>query len=112
MRAPILVFDRNLRVYRSRAAAERELAEGGLRPLDAYDATGRPLRLVEGGRSFLGLFARSGIRLVAGSASAGGRRELRSRLAEALVRDGAPERWAEGAPLGALVAEAARRMPA
>jgi hypothetical protein len=112
MRAPILAFDGGLRVYRSRSDAERALSAGGVRPLDAYDAAGRPLRLVEGGRSFLGLFPRSGVHLEASASSAGLRKDLRVRLAEALVRAGAKPRWAEGAPLGALVAEAARRMRA
>ena len=112
MRNPILVFDGGLRVYGSRADAERALAAGGVRPLDGYDAAGRPLRLVQGGRSLLGLFPRSGVHLEASASSADARKELRVRLAEALVRAGAQPRWAEGAPLGALVAEAARRLRA
>jgi hypothetical protein len=110
MRTPILVFDGGLRVYGSLADAERVLGEGGVRPVDAYDAAGRALRLVEGGRSFLGLFGRSSVHLQASGSSAGVRTELRVRLAEALVRAGAQPRWAEGAPLGALVAEASRRL--
>ncbi len=110
MRPPILVFDGGLRVYPSRAAAERALAAGGPRPLDAFDAAGRPLRLVSGGGGLWGLFRRGGVQLAAGPASAEDRRGLRSRLADALVQNGAAARWAEGAPLGALVAEAARRL--
>ena len=112
MRPPILVFDGGLRVYPSRAAAERALAPGGLRALDAYDASGRPLQLVDGGRGLFALFQRSGVHLAAGPGGAQQRRQLRSRLAEALVQRGAAQRWADGAPLGALVAEAERRLRA
>jgi len=112
MRPPILVFDGGLRVYASRAAAERALGTSGPRPLDAFDGYGRPLRLLDGGRGWFGLFHRSGVHLAAGGAStAGGRATLRGRLAEALVQKGAARAWAAGAPLGALVAEAARRLP-
>jgi hypothetical protein len=112
MQAPILVFSGGLRVYRSRSAAERALAPGGPRALDAFDASGRPLRLVEGGRGWFGLLRKDGVRLAAGGSGADERRQLRARLAEALVQNGAPQAWAEGAPLGALVAEAARRLRA
>ncbi len=112
MRAPILVFTGGLRVYPSRAAAERALAPGGAQPLDAFDASGRPLRLVEGSRGWFGLARRSGVRLQASPTSADVLRQLRARLAAALVQHGAPRPWAEGAPLGALVAEAGRRLGA
>ena len=112
MRPPILVFDGGLRVYPSQAAAERALAPGGPRPLDAYDGDGRPLRLVEGGSGLFGLFRRGGVHLTADATSAGARSQLRSRLADALVQHGAERRWAEGAPLGALLADAARRLGA
>jgi hypothetical protein len=110
MRAPILDFASGLRVYASRGAAERALAGGGVRALDAFDASGRPLRLVEGGRGWFGLGRKSGLRLDARPTDADIRRALRVRLAEALVGHGAPRRWAEGAPLGALVSDAARRL--
>jgi hypothetical protein len=109
MRAPILLFGGGLRVYPSRAAAERALAAGGPRALDAFDAAGRPLRLVEGGRGWLGFRRKDGVHLEADATGAEVRKRLRTRLAEALVQAGAKRRWAEGAPLGALVAEAARR---
>jgi hypothetical protein len=111
MRAPILVFTGGLRVYASRTAAERALSVGGARPVDAFDATGRPLHLSAGGRNWFGLTQKHGVRLEAASASADGRRQLRSRLAEALVQQGVSRPWAEGAPWGALVAEATRRLP-
>ncbi len=110
MRPPIVVFDGGLRIYPSVAAAERALAPGGPRSLDAFDSSGRPLRLVEGGPDLFGLFKRSGVRLVADSATADNRGQLRSRLADALVQRGTAPRWAEGAPLGALLAEAAKRL--
>jgi hypothetical protein len=110
MQAPILVFEGGLRVYPSRSTAERALAEGGPRALDAFDASGRPLRLVEGSRGWFGLLRKDGVRLVASSGGAGERRQLRLRLAEALVQTGAPRAWAEGAPLGALLADATRRL--
>ena len=112
MRPPILVFEGGLRVYPSRAAAERALAPGGPRALDAFDAAGRPLRLVPGGGGLLGFLHRGGVQLVAGSTSAGERAQLRVRLGQALVQQGTQQRWADGAPLGALVAEAARRLRA
>jgi len=110
MRAPIVVFSPGLRVYRSVSDAERALLPGGLRPLDAFDAAARPLHIAEGG-GLLALFGRRGPRLIAGSSSAGSRRALRDRLAEAVVQEGAPRPWADGAPLGALVADALRRLP-
>lgn len=110
MREPILVFSPGLRVYRSVSDAERVLLPGGVRPVDAFDAAARPLRIAEGG-GFLGVFGRRGPRLVADASTAAGRRALRSRLAAALVQNGAPGPWAEGAPLGALVADALRRLP-
>ncbi len=112
MRPPILVFDGGLRVYPSRAAAERALSLGGPRAVEAFDAAGRPLRLVPGGGGLLGFLHRGGVQLVADSTTAGARAQLRSRLADALVQQGAQQRWADGAPLGALVAEAARRLRA
>jgi len=111
MRPPILVFEGGLRVYPSRAAAERALGSTP-RALDAFDASGRPLRLEAGGQGIWGLFNRGGVHLAAGPSGAGERRKLRSRLADALVLQGAARPWAEGAPLGALVAEATRRLPA
>ena len=110
MRPPILVFDGGLRVYPSVAAAERALAPGGPRPVDAFDASGRPLRLVDGGPGLFGLFKRSGVHLVSDASTADHRGQLRSRLADALVQRGAASKWAEGAPLGALLAEAAKRL--
>ena len=110
MRAPILVFTGGLRVYASRTAAERALAPGGARALDAFDAAGRPLHLVVGGRGWFGFRRKDGVRLEAGASSADERRLLRTRLGEALVPLGVARPWAEGAPLGALVAEAARRL--
>jgi hypothetical protein len=110
VRTPILIFTGGLRVYASRAEAETALGRDGLRPLDAFDASGRPLRLLEGGRGWFGFKRRGGVRLEAGATSAGGRRELRARLAGVLVENGVTRKWAEGAPLGALVAEAARRL--
>jgi hypothetical protein len=109
MQAPILVFDGGLHLYPSRSAAERALA-GGPRPLDAFDGKGRPLRLVEGSRGWLGLFRRGGVHLEAREATAEERRQLRLRLAAALAAKGVPLPWAEGAPLAALMAEAARRL--
>ncbi len=112
MRPPILVFDGGLRVYPSRSAAERALAPGGPRAVDAFDAAGRPLRLVPGGGGPLGFLHRGAVQLVAASTTAAARAQLRSRLADALVQQGAQRPWADGAPLGALVAEAARRLRA
>ncbi len=110
MLPPILVFTGGLRVYRSRSAAERALAAGGPRALEAFDATGQPLQLRPGGRGWFGL-RREGVHLEPGSASADGRARLRTRLAEVLVQQGTPPAWAEGAPLGALLAEAQKRLP-
>ena len=110
MRLPILVFDGGLRAYLSRGAAERALAPAGPRTLDAYDASGRPLELVDRGRGLWGLFGGRGLRLTARAGTSDDRRQLRRRLAETLIQQGAARRWAEGAPLGALVAEAARRL--
>jgi hypothetical protein len=110
MRNPILDFTQGLRVYASSAEAERALAQGAVRALDAFDASGRPLHLVEGGRGWFGLGRKSGLRLDARRADADTRRALRSRLVEALASHGASRKWAEGAPLGALVADAARRL--
>ena len=109
MRAPILVFTGGLRLYPTPGAAERALAPCGPRTLDAFDATGRPLQLRGGSRGWFGLGRKEGVHLEAGPASAEATRDLRVRLAEALVRAGAPAAWAQGAPLGALLAEAARR---
>ena len=111
MRPPIVVLSPGLRVYPSSAAAERALLPGSVGSLDAFDAAARPLRIAER-RGLLGLLGRRGPCLVAGATSAAARRALRDRLAEELVRAGAPRPWAEGAPLGALLAEAARRWPA
>jgi hypothetical protein len=108
MRTPLVIFSPNLRLFRSPAEAERALTPEGIRPLDGFDAGGRPLRLVQ--RSgWRRLFQGAGVALEAGASTASGRREFRLRLAEEVVRLGAPRPWAEGAPLGALVAEAARR---
>ncbi|MGO9828578.1 MAG: hypothetical protein ACLPJH_00450 [Myxococcaceae bacterium] len=112
MRPPILVFDGGLRAYASRAAAERALGPRGPGRLDAFDASGRPLRLLDGGRGWLGLFHKAGVHLAPAAGSTAGHREtLRARLATALVQHGAAKPWADGAPLGALVAEAVRRLP-
>jgi hypothetical protein len=110
MRSPILVFEGGLRLYPSPGAAERALAPGGPRALDAFDGAGRPLRLVQRGGGLFGFLHPSGVQLVALASNAGGRAQLRTRLADALVQQGAQRRWADGAPLGALVAEAARRL--
>jgi len=109
MRAPILLFSPGPRLYRSIPDAERALLPAGARPLDACDADGRPLEMAER-RGFLGLGSKR-LRLVAGATTSRGRRTLRDRLAAELVRAGAPKPWAEGAPWGALVAEAVRRFP-
>jgi hypothetical protein len=109
VRPPILVFLGGLRVYASRARAEAALAAAKPGALDAFDASGRQLRLAEGGRSWLGFRRRTGVRLEADAAHAADGQRLRARLLEALVSKGAPRPWAEGAPLGALVADAARR---
>jgi hypothetical protein len=111
MRAPILVFEGRLRVFASPEAAERALAAGGPRVLDATDAEGRPLRLVEAQAGWLGLFRRRGLRLVAGRSGASERRRLRERLVPVLVQSGESARWAEGAPLGALLQKAAQSFP-
>jgi hypothetical protein len=108
MRAPFLVFEGRLRVYGSREAAERALAPGGPRVLDATDAEGRPLRLVEAQGGWLAVFRRAGLRLEAGPTGAEARRRLRERLVQALTEGGTPEHWAEGAPLGALLQRAAQ----
>jgi hypothetical protein len=110
MRAPILVFNGTLRVYPSRSAAERVLAPGGPRALDAFDAAGRPLQLRAGGRGWWGLPRREGVHLEAGPTSPAELQRLRARLADVLVQLGAKQPWAVGAPLGALVAEAAKRL--
>jgi hypothetical protein len=110
MRAPILVFTGGLRVYASRSAAERALAPGGPRALDAFDATGRPLQLRAGGRGWFGLRREGGVHLEAGHTSSEQPQRLRARLTEVLVQHGAQLPWAQGAPLGALVAEAAKRL--
>jgi hypothetical protein len=111
MRPPILVFSGGLRVYASRSAAERALAPGGPRALEAFDATGRPLQLRAGGRGWFGFRHADGVHLEAGDSTSQERQRLRARLAEVLVQHGAKLPWAEGAPLGALVAEAAKRLP-
>ena len=110
MRAPSLVFTGGLRVYGSQSEADRALAPGGVRALDAFDAGGHPLRLRQGGRGWFGFARKDGLHLEASAATATERKQLRTRLVEALVQHGAERRWAEGAPLGALVAEAARRL--
>src|SRR5277367_3843682 len=110
MRAPILVFSGGPRAYASRAAAERALAPGGARAVDAFDAEGRVLQLRPGRRSWFGFGQAHGVQLVAGPPSAEARRTLRTRLADALIQAGAPRPWAEGAPLGALVQDAASRL--
>jgi hypothetical protein len=110
MRAPILVFSPGLRVYRSASDAERALLPAGARSLDACDADARPLQAAER-LGFFGLGSKR-LRLVARATTSRGRRALRDRLAAELVRSGAPRPWAEGAPWGALVAEAVRRFPA
>lgn len=110
VRAPIFIFTGGLRVYGSQSDAERALAPLGVRALDAFDAAARPLVLRQGGRGWFGFPRRGGVRLEASAASAADRKQLRTRLAEALVQHGAERKWAEGAPLGALVAEAARRL--
>jgi hypothetical protein len=112
MRAPILVFTGGLRVYSSRVAAERALASGGARPVEAFDASGRSLQLVSGGRGWFGFARAEGVHLEAGPATAEGPRALRRRLADAVVQAGASKAWAEGAPLGALVEDAVRRFGA
>jgi hypothetical protein len=109
MRPPILVFTGGLHVHPSAAAAERALAPAGVQWLDAFDASGRPLQLRAGSRGWFGFRRNAGVHLEAGPATADTRRALRLRLAEALVQAGAPRPWADGAPLGALVAEAAKR---
>jgi hypothetical protein len=111
MRPPILVFTGGLRVYPSRGAAERALSPGGARAVEAFDGTGRPLQLLPGGRRWFGFRREGGAHLEAGHATSQVRQRLRARLAEVLVQNGAKLPWAEGAPLGALVAEAARRFP-
>jgi hypothetical protein len=109
MRAPIFVFTGGLRAYPSAAAAERALAVGGPRALDAWDAAGAPVRLLPGRRGWFGLTQARAVRLEALPTGASERQQLRARLAEALVEQGTARAWAEGAPLGALVAEASRR---
>jgi len=112
MRPPILVFGAGLSVYRSRSSAERALAPGGPRTVDAFDASGRPLNLRPGGRGWFGLVRGDGVHLETGPASAQDGQRLRARLADVLLQHGAKRPWAEGAPLGALVAEAERRFSA
>jgi hypothetical protein len=111
MRPPILVFTGGLRVYPSRGAAEGALSPGGPRAVEAFDASGRPLQLQPGGRGWFGFHRAGGAHLEAGHASSQDAQRLRARLAEALVQHGAKRPWADGAPLGALVAEAAKRFP-